>query len=68
MTRFDLEQQILDCWNVTKDIDLIFKNSCDGKLTDDNLQNVLLGLSALYEMKFEQMWETFEKCVSNKVL
>lgn len=50
--RFDLEQQILDCWRVTEDITLLAKqNASTGSLN---------ALSTYYEHKFEQLWSTFE--------
>lgn len=50
--RFDLEQQILDCWRVTEDITMMAKQNAS---TDS-----LLALSTYYEHKFEQLWSTFE--------
>lgn len=64
--RFDLEQNILDCWKITDDIDLLYKNVMESDLDKDNVSNVLLGLQAIYSMRFEQLWETFETVVRNK--
>lgn len=50
--RFDLEQQILDCWRVTEDITLFAKQDAS---TDS-----LNALSTYYEHKFNQLWTTFE--------
>jgi hypothetical protein len=50
--RFDLEQQILDCWRVTEDITLLAKQNAS---TDS-----LNALSTYYEHKFNQLWSTFE--------
>jgi hypothetical protein len=47
--RFDLEQEILECWKVTTDISL-FKEQ-DGDLD---------ALAAYYEQKFKRLWSTFE--------
>lgn len=60
--RFDLEQQILECWNVTKDVDLIYEAVMDRspELSNDDLANLLLGIKTLYELKFEKVWATFE--------
>ena len=50
--RFDLEQQILECWKVTEDIQLFAsQNPSDEKWT---------ALSTYYEAKFDQLWKTFE--------
>lgn len=64
--RFDLEQNILDCWKITDDIDLLFKNVMEEELDKDKISNVLLGLKSIYSMRFEQLWETFETVVRNK--
>lgn len=50
--RFDLEQQILDCWRVTEDIAMMAKQNAN---TDS-----LNALSVYYEHKFNQLWSTFE--------
>jgi hypothetical protein len=64
--RFDLEQNILDCWKITDDVNLLYKNVMEEELDKDKIANVLLGLQAIYSMRFEQLWETFETIVRNK--
>ena len=63
--RFDLEQEIMDCWDVVKDIDLVYHAYGD---TSDELANALLGLKTLYQLKFQSMFDTFGDCVSQRVL
>ena len=64
-TRFDLEQEIMSCWNITTDLDVVYQAE---HLYDnqDKMQNVLLGLMSLYELKFAKLWNTFEECVYNR--
>lgn len=64
--RFDLEQQILDAWKVTDDINLVYGSVMETTMTQDEIANVLLGMKALYELKFNRLWDTFEKCVHNR--
>ena len=64
--RFDLEQNILDCWKITDDIDLLFRNVMEEELDKDKIANALLGLQTIYSMRFEQLWQTFENLVRNK--
>ena len=66
--RFDLEQGIMKCWNVTEDIDLIYRNILDGPepMTNDEISNALLGIKTLYEMKFNELFNTFEQLVHDK--
>jgi hypothetical protein len=56
--RFDLEQQILDCWKVTDDIKLL---STRGAKPED-----FAALSQVYEFKFNQLWDTFEKMCAER--
>ena len=64
--RFDLEQDILKCWNVTEDIDLLYSNIMEKDLTTDDIANALLGMKTLYDMKFEKMFNHFEKLIEEK--
>ena len=65
--RFDLEQQIMKCWNITEEIQLLNENVLekDG-LTKDEISNFLLGLATIYEMKFEKLFDQFGELIENK--
>lgn len=64
---FDLEQQIMDCWNVTSDIETVTKwfaddpcwEGIDPKLSDA-IMNKYFAIQELYELKFDKMFKTFE--------
>jgi hypothetical protein len=62
--RFDLEQNIMQCWNVTDDIQL-YLDMYDN-MDEDQRMNYLIGLKQMYQMKFERLWNGFETCVRNK--
>lgn len=62
--RFDLEQQILDCWGVTDDIQTII-NELE-HLNEDEVYNVLIGLKQLYNSKFRQTFNTFEELIRDR--
>ena len=62
--RFDLEQQILECWKVIEDIELLYENL--ESMDDDELMNYLLGLQSMYKLKFNRVWTTFEQLVNDK--
>ena len=66
--RFDLEQNILKCWNVTEDIYLIYENVMEKEMTRDEIANALLGMHQLYEMKFNKLWDNFETLITEKKL
>ena len=62
--RFDLEQNIMQCWNVCDDIQLAL-DSWDN-LDEDQKQNYLIELKQMYQLKFEKCWNSFEICCRNK--
>ncbi len=66
--RFDLEQNIMRCWAVTEDIDLLYENVMDRDMSQDDIANALLGLHQLYEMKFNKLWDNFEVLIREKKL
>ena len=53
--RFDLEQNIMQCWNVVDDLNLLLEQ---GTVSEDTVQAV----ATLYQQKFEYLWENFENC------
>ena len=56
--RFDLEQQILDCWKITDDIAMM---EAQGATTAD-----MTSLACVYEYKFKRLWEIFEGMVHER--
>lgn len=66
MNVYEFEQKIMAAWSTKEDIELIYKNYLDGKekMTEDEVANVLIGLSAIHDMRMQQVWEDFEKFVS----
>ena len=62
--RFDLEQDIMDCWNITKDLDSLLLAVVRGD--EDQIMNIIIGLRSLYDLKFEKMFNTFEQCIRNR--
>lgn len=66
INRFDLEQDIMNCWQVVDDIRILSKRYLDGpEMTVDEVSTVLLGIELLYQLKFEQLFSTFEQCIKN---
>jgi len=62
--RFDLEQDILACWGVTDDIQLII--DAYNEMKSEEILATLKAIKALYELKFTRTFNTFERCVSNR--
>ena len=67
---YDLEQQIMECWNVCEDIKTIYTQVGDGKRepTPDELMNALIGVEQLYNWKFEQLLHTHELALKEQVI
>lgn len=63
--RFDLEQEIMTCWNVVEDLKFYITNS--DVWTADEQMNYINGITVKYDKRFEQMFELFEECVANGV-
>jgi hypothetical protein len=59
--RFDLEQEILNAWHIVSDLKVLIDNW--DKTTEDDKQNIIIGLMSLYGLKFEALFETYEQCV-----
>ena len=55
MDRFDLEQQILESWNVVRDIQLLAKQEAPTESFS--------ALATVYEHRFQELWDTFEGVV-----
>lgn len=64
--RFDLEQEILECWRVTGDVEMVCENLMDRELSTDEVANALIGIKSLYNMRFEKLWSTFETMVRQR--
>lgn len=70
-TRFDLEQEIMECWNITSDLEDVYRYVLEGEPNMDTTQrdkvaNILLGLAQLYDLKFNKTFDTFTQCVKTK--
>ena len=67
--RFDFEQEIMECWNVTTDIRTVSEYLQDAPLEqgrEDKIANMLIGIEALYEAKFNKLFDMFEELVKGK--
>ena len=61
--RFDMEQQIMSCWNVTTDIKDLSEEVLEGDMTKDQITNVLIGMEQMYEIRFNKLFRQFEQLV-----
>lgn len=56
--RFDLEQQILQAWQITDDILILTEQ--DASMED------MVSLATVYEYKFQRLWKIFETMVHDR--
>ena len=58
MDRFDLEQQILDCWQITQEIPMMESQGASAA--------EISSLACVYDYKFKRLWATFEGMVHER--
>ena len=58
--RFDLEQEIQAAWITCEDLNLLIKTHGDIGLSEDDLANILIGISKLHDLRMRQVWDTME--------
>ena len=56
--RFDLEQEILNCWNMVSDIELIPET--------ESPRDAAKALVVVYNNRFQNLWKTFEELIASK--
>jgi wyosine [tRNA(Phe)-imidazoG37] synthetase (radical SAM superfamily) len=67
--RFNLEEEIQNVWQTKDDLNAITERiyeDLDGPMTDDEISNVLIGLSELHETRCKKLWKVFETMVHEK--
>jgi len=56
--RFDFEQEILECWKITNDLQMYIDQGA--KIEDTKV------LIDYYERKFQKVWDTFEHLIKER--
>jgi hypothetical protein len=67
--RFDLEQAIMNAWATSEDLDLVYHNTDNLILNPkdcDTLQNQMLGLKYIFELRMEKVWSIFEEMIKTE--
>lgn len=64
LDRFELEQQIMQCWQVVDDLKTICEMVPDE--SQDDVKTAIMGLGLLYDQKFTKLFDTFAALVANK--
>ena len=63
--RFDLEEAIQKAWRTSEDIKAFYTSA--EHMNEDQVMNALMGLEIFSEMRFNELWNTFEQCINNGV-
>lgn len=58
-TRIDLEQAILAAWSTKEDLQLLYSNM--DRMSEDEVQNTILGIIELHELRSLKAFDLFEK-------
>ena len=58
----DLEEQIMNCWNVVDDMKVYLTAD---HIEDDRVMNFLIGMAELYQVKFQKLWNTYEAALQD---
>ena len=63
-TRFDLEQDILNVWDLKKDIDCFLQMYLDAPqpMDDDTVYNYVHSIACMLDLRMERMWDSFCQC------
>ena len=67
--RFNLEAEIMSVWNTKDDLQSItsrMMDDPDGPVTEDELTNVLIGLSELHDIRCKKLFNVFETMVKER--
>ena len=62
MKPFNLEDLIMECWQVTSDIKIVYEEHLDAPkpMAEDELANILIGMEYMYQRKFERLFREYE--------
>ena len=70
--RFNLEEEIQNVWHTKEDLDAIAERLNDDPddplwlMSNEEMGNILIGLSELHETRMKKLWRVFETMVQQK--
>lgn len=64
---YNLEEKIQDCWSVIDDLKVLSYGVLDKELNNNITQNILNGLTDLYNLKFNILFEQFSQNLKDSV-
>ena len=65
--RFNLEAEIMNVWNTKDDLESITSRMMDDPdpMSEDDITNVLIGLSELHDIRCKKLFNVFESMVKD---
>lgn len=63
MDRFDLEQAIIACGNVSDDMEILLETILDDTTDRERVANALLGMKELHEMRCKKAFDIFSAMI-----
>lgn len=66
--RFDFEQQIMKCWQITDQLDTITEGVLEYGWNSDQVSNATIGLKQLYNLEFEKLFDMFNNGVHERMI
>ena len=65
--RFNLEAEIMNVWNTKDDLESITSRMMDDPdpMSEDDIANVLIGLSELHDIRCKKLFNVFESMVKD---
>ena len=66
--RFNLEAEIMNVWNTKDDLESITSRMMDDPdpMSEDDIANVLIGLSELHDIRCKKLFNVFETMVKER--
>ena len=67
--RFNLEAEIMSVWNTKDDLESItsrMMDDPDGPMSEDDIANVLIGLTELHDIRCKKLFNVFESMIKEK--
>ena len=65
--RFELEEAITDVFTSNEELETLLYRIGDSPVTptEDQIQNILIGIIELNKVRYEKLWNTFEVLLAN---
>lgn len=70
MNRFDLEEKIQQIDSIEAELELLLYTIGDSPevATEDQLMNMVIGMTAMHKKRYEQLWNCFEQLIKTGVI